>query len=72
MSENNEELVKIASALPKVNEDLVNALSTLAKEYEDNIEMCHFYMDEAILTALEALGFEEAVAIFNSMPKWYA
>lgn len=38
----------------------------------DDQERCHVEMDQLLMDLLETLGYDEAVKIFRSEPKWYA
>lgn len=51
-------------------EELAKTMRRLAKD--DDLELVHITMDDALLNVLEKLGYAEAVKIFEDTPKWYA
>lgn len=60
---------------PLSPEEFADKMLDIFKEYcleKDDEETAHWEMDVAMRDLLCSLGYEEAVWIFNSTPRWYA
>ena len=54
---------------PKV---IAARMKVLDIRYHDNEEILHSAADDELCDLLRELGYEEAVDIFDEMPKWYS
>lgn len=51
---------------------IIKVKADLLEADKNDTETAHFKADEALCDFLTALGFEDVVAIYNKINKWYA
>ena len=53
-------------------EEFKNRMIEIKKQYARDPEKLHPLADDLMCDVLESLGYDEGIAVFNTMDKWYA
>lgn len=49
-----------------------NEMKKIQEQYNGDIELVHYYMDELMAKLLKKLGYGKGIKVFESQRKWYA